>query len=205
MPLEIEKRFKNFNYIEMIKNFKKIGIKNMENQMQIFSSYIGIKKDQSIRIRIEGDKTTFTIKQKNAGNYDSEWEVVVNDYNMIDKMLSELNIKKKYQMEKYREIYLTKNGKNEIVFDHYPGLPPYMEIESSSEAELKKTMKILNLVDEQPFSAKDLYYDLYGITKSREDSDLTFKNANKLMGNYILKNKTKFYAIIREQKKIFFK
>jgi predicted adenylyl cyclase CyaB len=168
-------------------------------------SYIGIKKDQSIRIRDEGDKITFTVKQKNEGTYDSEWEVIVNDYNMIDKMLTELNIKKKYEMEKYREIYVTKNGKNEIVFDHYPGLPPYMEIESSSEIELKKTMKILNLLDETPFSAKDLYYDLFGIPKSREDSDLTFKTANKLMGKCVTKNKTKFTKILKEQNKFFYK
>ena len=205
MALEIEKRFKNFDYNEMIKNFKKLRIKNTKNHVQIFSSYAGIKKDQSIRIRDEGDKITFTVKQKNVGSYDSEWEVIVNDYNMIDRMLTELNVKKKYEMEKYREIFVTKNGKNEIVFDHYPGLPPYMEIESSTEAELKKTMKILNLPDEDQFSAKDLYYDLYGILKNREDSDLTFKTANKLMGKYITKNKTKFSNILREQKKHLFK
>jgi len=59
---------------------------------------------------------------------------------MIDKIIRQLEI-----IKKYHEIYITKNKKSEIIFDHYPGLPPYIEIESTNETELNKIIKLLKL------------------------------------------------------------
>jgi hypothetical protein len=112
-----------------------------------------------------------------------------------------MNISKKYEMQKYREIYKTKNNKSEIVFDHNPGLPSYIEIESIDEKNLNKTMKMLNLVEEEDFSARDLYYDLYGIPKNRENKSLLFENAEEVLGPLIKKNKNEFIKILNKQKK----
>jgi predicted adenylyl cyclase CyaB len=200
MSLEIEKRFKNYDY-KTIKDIVEEKCNHIGSYIYTFTSYAGIKPGQSIRIRDEGSKITFTIKQKNQNNYDTEWEVVVNDYKMIDAMLTQLNISKKYEMQKYREIYKTKNGKSEIVFDHNPGLPSYIEIESFDEKNLNKTMKMLNLVEEEDFSARDLYYDLYGIPKDRDNSSLLFENAEEVLGPSIKKNKNNFIKILDKQKK----
>jgi predicted adenylyl cyclase CyaB len=199
MSLEIEKRFINFDYKTLKQKLKDNEIKKTGEYLFKLSSYEGTKKGQSIRIRDEGDKITFTIKQKNEGNYDTEWEVIINDYTMLDKMLQELNVKKRYDLHKYREIYKTKNNKSEIVFDHFPGLPPYIEIESNNEKELFKTMKLLDVNEEEDFTAKDLYFKYYGITKDRKDGTLTFKNAKDVLSDLITKNKKDFLKILKVQ------
>ena len=60
-------------------------------------------------------------------------------------------------------------------------------------------MKKLGLEDESKFTAKDLYYELYGISKDRKDSDLTFTNAEEMLGKYITKNKDQFIKILKHQ------
>ena len=122
---------------------------------------------------------------------------------MIQNMLELLQLTKLYDLHKYREIYKSKNGKNEVIFDHFLGLSPYIEVESSTEIELKKTMKKLNLVDEPTFTAKDLYFNMYGITKDRPDIELTFTNANKVLIKYITKNKKQFTTLLKQQKSKF--
>lgn len=199
MSLEIEKRFKNFDYNETIgklldNNYTKVGAFTFK-----IIRYQGLNPNQMIRIRDEGFRITFTIKVKNEGKYDTEYEVTVSDYNMINTMLEQLKLTKLFDFHKYREIYKSKNGKNEVIFDHFPGLPPYMEIESETEKDLISTMKKLNVVDEPIFSAKDLYYDVYGITKDRPDFSLTFSNAKHALSSYITKNKTHFNTLLKLQ------
>ena len=102
---------------------------------------------------------------------------------MIDQMIQLLGLEKLYDSHKYREI----TNKIEIIFDHFPGLPPYMEVESKSE-------KKLGLNEENNFTTKDLYFEQYGITKDRKDASLSFINANQILEkfNNILKHQNKF-------------
>jgi adenylate cyclase class 2 len=199
MPLEIEKRFKNFNYQQIKDIMKSNNIIKIGGTLFKSSSYYGVKEKQVIRVRDEGNKITFTIKQRNDNGYDTEYEIIVDDYDKINIMLSQLKLKKKYDMHKYREIYITQDKKNEIIFDHYPGLPPFIEIESTSEDELYNIMKLLGLSDEEKFVPKDLYYEQYGIRKDREMISLTFHNVRDILEKLITKNKDKFNAIISKQ------
>jgi adenylate cyclase class IV len=201
MSKEIEKRFKNFKYNEIKKILKDNNIKKKESYLFSISSFYGIKDNQIIRTRNEGSKITFTIKMKNSGSYDTEWEVVVDNQKMMDKMLEQLNIKKKYTLEKFRKIYETDDGKTQIVFDLFPGLNSYMEVESKMEGDLHKIMEMLHLNNEPNFGSKDLYWEEYGITKDRPDVDLTFETADKVLGPYITKNKEKFEKILANQLK----
>ena len=114
-------------------------------------------------------------------------------------MLLQLKLEKNFELHKYREIYRTKNGKTEVIFDNFPGLPPYMEIESKTEKDLQKTMKLLGLPEEPKFSASDLYLEHYGITKDRPDFPLTFSNAFEYLSKYITKNKKDFNDLIKKQ------
>jgi len=199
MSSEIEKRFKDFNY-------KKITKKLLKNEFTKVGAFVfkiinfkGLVPNQRIRIRDEGFRITFTIKILSENSYDTEYEVIVNDYNMIEKMMEQLQLTKLYDLHKFREIYKSNDGKTEVIFDHFPGLPPYMEIESESEKDLFETMKKLNLHDEPKFAAKDLYFSVYGITKDRKDDSLTFENADKLI-EYITKNKSYFQKILKYQR-----
>lgn len=163
--------------------------------------YDGVKEKQRIRVRREGDKNTFTIKQKSKHAYDKEWEVEVSDFKMMKRMLKQLNLSKQYDLQKYREIYVSPDKHSTIVFDHFPGLSPYMEIESSSEMHLKETMRVLGVSEEPLFLYNDLYLEWYGIEKNFDN--LTFKNAVKVLGPYITKNRHIFNRILSEQEKLF--
>ena len=161
----------------------------LEISKTLFSVIIVIlKENQIIRTRNEGNKITFTIKEKTT-SYDNQ--------NMMNEMLQLLGIKKAYDIEKFREIY--KDDNNELVFDHYSGLEPYLEIESNSEENLEQMMLKLNLITESKFNAKELYYLEYGISKERPDRGLTFDNALEMFDSYITKNKDKFIKILTHQ------
>ncbi len=203
MSLEIEKRFKNFDYNKIKKQLKELEIKKERGVLFKLASYRSLREGYTGRIRDEGTKITFTIKQKKGGDrlYDTEYEVVVDNYEMMDRMIQLLGLEKLYDLHKYREIYKTSNGKSEIIFDHFPGLPPYMEVESKTEKELKSVMKKLGLNDEANFTAKDLYFEQYGVTKDRKDTSLTYQNANEMLDKFITKNKDKFNDILKHQNK----
>jgi len=205
MPLEIEERFQNFDFEEIKRIFKANNILKMGGSLLKNSNYYGTNPNQFIRVRDEGNKITFTIKQRNNNGYDTEYEVVVDNYDVINTMLLQLQLKKKNDMHKYREIYMTPDKRNEIIFDYNPGLPPYMEIESMSETDLHNTMKLLGLSKEPMFVQKDLYYKYYGIKKNREMVSLTFENAYDILGNLITKNKEQFDDILNKQIKLFIK
>jgi predicted adenylyl cyclase CyaB len=142
MSLEIEKRFKNFDYKTLKKLFEKYDIQKNGGYLFNVTGFVPLKENQIIRTRNEGKKITFTIKEK-SNTYDKEWEVNVDNQNTMNDMLQLLGVKKTYTLEKFREIY--KDDNNELVFDHYPGLEPYLEIESNSEDNLLKIMNNLIL------------------------------------------------------------
>ena len=41
-------------------------------------------------------------------------------------MIKQLGFTKKYELVKFREIY--RNESNEVIFDFFPGLEPYIEV-----------------------------------------------------------------------------
>ena len=198
MSLEIEKRFKNFKYTKLKEKFKENNIRSNGGQLYIISSFQGTKPNQSIRTRKEGSIIKFNIKDKNVEGYDKEWEVNVSNQDTMDEMLGQLGIIKKYVIEKFREMYID-DLDTEYVFDHYPGAPPYLEIEAKTETNLNKAIENLSLSEEKYFTIKDIYLDLYGITKKRPESDLTFNFVDKELGIYITKDSESFHKILNHQ------
>jgi adenylate cyclase class IV len=203
MSIEFEKRFRNFDY----KKIKKILKEEEYNKIGSFTfkiiKYGGTKSNQSIRVRDEGYQITFTIKSADKSGYELEYEVVVNNYVMINLMLEQLGLKKTFEMEKYREIYKSKDKKTEVIFDHFPGAEPYMEIESNTEEELYKSIKLFKLKEEPKFTIRDIYLEIYGIDKNILYDSATFKNAKELLEPYIKKNNKKFNDILENQFKKF--
>lgn len=199
MAFEIEKRFKNYDYKALKNSLKASGFEKVGTFLFKFISYKGTKDGQSIRIRDEGNKTTFTVKQKNKNYYDNEYEVIVSSFDTMKKILSEISIPKKYELHKIREIY--NKDDVEVIFDHHPGLRHYVEVEAKTEKALSNAMKVLGLEEEPSFSASDLYFEEYGISKSRPEEDLTFENVTTLFDNMITKNNIRFTYLLNKQNK----
>jgi adenylate cyclase class IV len=199
MSLEFEKRFKNFKYKDLKIKFNKLNISSNGGDLYVISSFEKLKLNQSIRTRKEGSSIKFNIKDKNIDSFDKEWEIDISNQDIMDEMLEQLGIKKKYKMEKFREKYID-NLENEYIFDHYPGAPPYLEIESKTEKNLNIAIKNLGLKQESYFTIKDIYFNLYGITKNRPEGDLTFNTADKELSSYITKDKDNFNKILNHQK-----
>ena len=105
-----------------------------------------------------------------------------------------------YYVEKIRQIFKFK--KSEIVFDHLPGLLPFMEIESPNENEFHEIMTLLNLSKEPPFGGNDLYEKHYGITKNRPLGRLDFQNVEERFKKYISYNREKMIEILNKQREM---
>ena len=205
--LEIEAQFDNINYAQLIKKIKEHdGILTNKKRLMSLRTYVHpLNKDNTyIRIRDEGDKITMTYKERKdkKQKYPVEREVIIDNMEEGDAILRSLGCKKLYDIEKIRETWKIGNCK-EVVFDEYPGLLPYMEIECNTETQLKKVAKMLgySLEDASKVNIGKKYEHLYGIPDDRKKGSLTFKDASKILGKYITKNKKNFNTILKNQQK----
>jgi len=205
--LEIEASFDDIDESKIKKLIKENGgrLINKKRIMPIKRYYVPSRKgDYFIRIRDEGDKITMTIKEwKNKKDkYPVEREVIIDSIEEGDAILKFFGCKKLYDLEKIRETWEV-GGCKEVVFDSYPGLPTYMEIDCHTVPQLKKAANMLGYTmnDASKLRVNDKYRLLYGIHSNRRVGDLTFKDADKILGKYIKKNKGKFMKILKKQKR----
>ncbi len=230
MSIEIEKRFRKFDKEEIEEKLKEMGFRKKGNFLFQVITFHGTKPNQLIRVRDEGFRITLVIKQKrprpgpgnakkntNAkaeANYEKEWEVEVNDFEKTIEILLELGLKKKNVTEKIREIYqrVGDGPACEVIFDHYPGLPPFMEIECEKEGDLKKIVKEMGLdeTERQNFGIWELYQNLYknkninqNKSKNKTRDVLTFRSIFTIDPNRNIKsNKAVFEQTIQKQKEM---
>lgn len=150
-----------------------------------------------IRLRNEGFKKTFTIKYNNETMFKNEFEIIINDINTAQDMLILLGCTVKNSNEKLREVFNFSDV--QVVFDYYPGLPPFFEIEAKSESILNDFCKQFNL-DPVNHIKYDIYAKEYGLESNRKvDDDLTFEKANNKFLHIITKNKSKFIKILKKE------
>lgn len=200
---EYEVRISNIDTTEFRKKLKKIGAK-LDNPKQLMPSVVFThpknKKDSYVRIRNEGKQITMTSKSNLKNKFVTEYEVEIDDFQSGVDLLLSLGCKIKYYAEKIRETWKIP-GCKEIVFDSYPGLKEYIEIECNSEKILNSTMKKLDVKpDNSDISIDGMYLNQYGIKKDRKKSErFTFKDSKKNLSKFITKNKSTFNKIIKEQ------
>jgi len=99
-----------------------------------------------IRLRQSGNKTNLTYKnRKGNGLSDTqEIEIVVDDFDKTEKILSNLTcFTDKYYQENKRIAF--RLGDIEFTIDTWPMIPTFLEIESTSEEKVKKGLKMLGL------------------------------------------------------------
>ncbi len=198
MPKEIERRFVNMEYETIKKRIK--SLKGVYRGTYLFRivSFQPVNSLKILRIRDEGFRKTFTIKEK-TDKYDIENEVIIDNFDEMRIILNKLGFKEKYEQEKIREIYDVNDC--EVIFDSYPGLKPYMEIEAPSEKKLNSLINKLELdMNEEKDYYDNIYLREYGIPFEITKKNFTFKNANKLFKPSIKKNLKKFNEILNEQK-----
>lgn len=201
MPKEYEYRF-SFNN-KLTENILKNKLKNLKAihfKPLLFTIYVfNLNNEQMyIRLRDEGNKKTFTIKKNLNNKFVDEYEINIDNIDILYKMLLLLGCTLKYKVEKIREIF--KINDIEVVLDSYPGLPTYFEIEASSLNNLNNFCKLLE-IDIPNTISKDMTYDIiYDLPKNRKiTGNLTFKNAKKNFLSIINKNKKLFIETLKNQ------
>ena len=200
---EYEVRITNIDTTEFRKKLKKFGAK-LDNPKRLMPFVVFThpknKKDSYVRIRDEGKKITMTSKSNLKDKFLTEYEVEIDDFQSGVDLLLSLGCKVKYYVEKIRETWKVP-GCKEIVFDSYPGLKEYIEIECNSEKILNSTMKKLDVKpDGSDITIDGMFLNQYGIKKNRKKSEkFTFKDAKKNLSKFITKNKSTFNKIIKEQ------
>ena len=207
MPYEYEYRyaFGSYSHDYIVNRLKELG--GVKHGHWLFRVQVFIHPTNQphtyIRVRDEGHKITMTYKQKEQGKeFPEENEIIINDFTEGCKILLGVGCKKKYYYEKMREIWHIEN--TEICFDTNPGRPDIMEIESETEEELNKMVKLFGLenVQHDNFTEMSLYTDPFGIVIP-PNVDLTFKTAKEILGPLCTKNKQIFNQLVDEQNKLF--
>ncbi len=98
-----------------------------------------------VRVRNEGEKVTLSYKQVDDRSLHGTKEitVIVNDFETTCNFLESIGLKSKSYQETKRESW--KLGDTEIEIDTWPWIPTFIEIESSSESELRDVAGKLDL------------------------------------------------------------
>lgn len=143
------------------------------------------KKNGFVRVREESNKNVkITCKQFGKSKYATEHEISVSqNYEQTIEFLKQCGLIMKSQIETTREKW--KHPKvNEIVFDTWPGIPEFMEVDCKTEKNLKYILKKLNIPHKNIlYSGVDtLYKEYYGISKhelNNKTPSLTYNNINK--------------------------
>ena len=102
-------------------------------------------KDAFVRVRDEGDKITLTYKQFDSlsVNGAKEIETIVGDFENAVRIFEAAGMKVRSVQESKRETW--KLNDVEIVLDEWPWLKPYMEIEGTDEAAIRRVAEQLGL------------------------------------------------------------
>lgn len=124
-----------------------------------------------LRVRDEGDKVTMAFKQRvgmrDDGSNDQstlEEEVVVSDFETTAAILRRVGLTDKFY-EENRRIHFELDGVM-LDIDHWPMIPPYLEIEAESYTVVERMIKKLGLnpADKKLYPTWQVYKD-YGINE----------------------------------------
>jgi adenylate cyclase class 2 len=96
-----------------------------------------------IRLRDDGGNATLTVKHILHDGIDGthEIEIEVSDFEGTNTMLTMMGFRAKAYQENRRTSYLV--GSASVEVDHWPGIPPYAEIEAPTKAEVIRVAGLL--------------------------------------------------------------
>lgn len=165
MKKEIEAIFLSVNKDDVRKLLKKTGfeLKTPEYLMRRKTfdfSRIAPGRNKWGRVRQEVDKVTMTVKEiRGSGINDTyEVELTVNDFDTATAFFEACGIPAKAFQENTREVW-SRNG-IEVTIDTWPGLNPFIEIESTDEKTVREVSKELGFDFEKAvFGSIDVVYE----------------------------------------------
>ncbi len=147
---EIECRFLEIDKGALIKKLKKLKAKDkgegMLEEKVLYKTGIEWKPTNGfVRIRKSGKNITMTYKEHRLHTVDGTFEVELNidDYAKADLLLEKMGWGNGRAQQKKRHTFELDGVTIDI--DTWPKIPPYVELEGSSEAKLKKVAKKLEL------------------------------------------------------------
>lgn len=168
MNIEYEMTILEIDKDLLVKKLDELGAIKISDSLQRRYVYdFNPKLDNKwIRLRTNGDKTTLTIKEiinKNIIGGTNELEIVVDDFDKTNLILNELGYKRRSYQENYRTSY--KLGNVNFDIDSWPMIPTYVEIEGSSENEVKEALKLLDLSNAKAttLDVDSIYNEIYNI------------------------------------------
>jgi len=136
-----------------------------------------------VRVRDEGDKITVSMKRIVGDSISDQQEacITANDYTSSIELLEALGCVQKSYQESKRETWILDGV--EITIDTWPHLDPYIEVEGSSEDEVKQVSEKLGFdyADAKFCSADKIYADAYNVSPELVYNDtprITFTDPN---------------------------
>lgn len=114
--------------------------------------------EEHARLRDEGDKITLAYKKKTGSGIDEteEIEFEVTDFEKAALFLSKFKFNGIFYQEKRRIMYVLEDI--EFCIDFWPKIPPFLEIESSSEEKVMRGLDLLGIEEhEENISIVDIY------------------------------------------------
>ena len=114
MGKDYELRFFNIDYKKIRAKLKKLGAKLVQKKSLLqWDSFDTPNKKDFARVRNEGNGTIkMTVKTDEKSIYVKSYNILVNDFEEASKLLSALGCKKRYRVEKLREVWKIKGCKN---------------------------------------------------------------------------------------------
>lgn len=167
MGIEYEVRTLEVSVADMISQLESLGAqkKGSFHQKRYVYDFIPVQKGRWIRLRSNDSCTTLAIKEIKSLGIDgtSELEIVVSDFDKTNRILQKLGYSPRTFQENFRIEY-SLNGVN-FDIDKWPKIPPYMEIEGTSEQSVLDAIDMLGLPHGK-ITTKDIdtiYHDVYNI------------------------------------------
>ena len=101
------------------------------------------KECKLLRLRKKGDKCTITLKQNAAGGNDAkeEYDVTVADFENARILIEHLGLVECQTDSRERICYKLLNS--DVNINLYDNIPPFLEVKSQSDQELKEILKLL--------------------------------------------------------------
>jgi len=156
---EVETKILEINVDEIRKKLEELGAKLIYDEVQvvrILDSEDGrISRDGSLlRVRKVGDKVELTFKgpKQKTGNVKAaeETETHVEDFDTVLKIFEQIGLTPLRSYEKHRISYKLGNITFEIdELPNVPNIPPWLEIECSSQEEIEKMVEKLGFKKEE--------------------------------------------------------
>lgn len=203
MYMEFEKKVLDIDVAATRKKLKAIGCKKIHGA-KMFKRNVFYMCDKEVngfaRVRDEGTHVTLTTKLMKDPKYPEEIDITVNaDFDTATKLVANTGLEQKSFQESIREKYSHPLA-HEITIDIIPGLPTYMEIDCTSEENLDKLIRLLEIdTDKLRTGSYDKQFqEYYDITKTEfmQLKTLTFRGIKKEIKPK--KNQTLFHKVIRQ-------